>query len=1122
MKTVSVKIMAILLAVLMCVCLIDSRIFADDGSSGPVFESDGLTYTFTLQGSWNSGYNASVRIDNHTGAIVEDWKFEMVYGGGISNIWNAVIESNTDGKYVIKNAVWNQDIAVGGYVEFGFSGSEAFVKYPTSYKMLNGIVENSNDDFTAGFEVVNDWTTGYTGRITISNTSDSVIEDWVLEFDGENEISSLWDGELVSHDGTHYVVKSAAYNQNIAVGSSVSFNFNVDHKSSDEGFSNFILKSMSDIPQTNPGNDDITDPGDVDDVDIGEIYFKDFTEEDIATDEESGTRYIRNQLLVSGFIGVEKSIFEEIFDEIGATIVGYIEFSNDYQIEFVEDKTYEELIDLSEYLNSFSFVWDVTLNQVYDNEVNVTSNDTLYNDNRTCEVATEDGKGSLSYNGQSDSWSQSSPSNDVWGLVALHVPEAWNHSSSFSPVKVGVYDNYFARHDDLNYCEIKGPSMDTSVYDFGHGTHVAGILAATHNNNCGISGVATDARLYAYGGATLQNTSKKSDVHEKTALGYLIGKQVRVINVSIGDNNAKVYAANFGTDEYKDVARDEIYHSARVLGEYLKKLIVAEYDFVICTSAGNLNGKRFIDYQDSIYGYAEVVPGDFSYDMAYVCSDPNTFFNSGLTAIEDEAVKNRIIVVASMDQSFTLSSFSNVGSRVDVAGPGEDILSTVPTSYNSDGYTLLSGTSMASPHIAGVVALMFQADPHLQADAVKNILINSASSRTSGQYSYPIPNAEVCVEKAIEFNDYEDEISWPSGTLNGTTISANGALLSNVRLTAYRKNSGDYNVGTYTAGKYSFIFSTDDEGSFVKVLPQGVYDITVYKDGYLPYSISNVTIRPNETKTLEPIKLQKWNSAASSGTQNSVYGHITNAINGNPVPGVTIKLRKGWNMTGGAYVVDSRRNLSIATTMANGDFVFYVPAGAYTAEISKDGFVTGYYNVVSMDNDSAISNRISMVISPTLDDNEYRIVLTWGETPRDLDSHLTYYVDNEQVSHIYFGHRSDSYQGDTLAVLDYDDRDSFGPETVTITFNADYVADNGCFIYSVHDFSNRDSTNSTELSMSDAVVHFYKGNELYDIYRIQKNKVATEWRVFKIDKNGIRVLDGYKNQSDVYQVAQQS
>ena len=154
--------------------------------------------------------------------------------------------------------------------------------------------------------------------------------------------------------------------------------------------------------------------------------------------------------------------------------------------------------------------------------------------------------------------------------------------------------------------------------------------------------------------------------------------------------------------------------------------------------------------------------------------------------------------------------------------------------------------------------------------------------------------------------------------------------------------------------------------------------------------------------------------------------------------------------------------------------------------------------------------------------NEYRIVLTWGETPRDLDSHLTYYVDNEQVSHIYFGHRSDSYQGDTLAVLDYDERDSFGPETVTITFNADYVKDNGCFIYSVHDFSNRDSTNSTELSMSDAVVHFYKGNELYDIYRIQKNKVATEWRVFKIDKNGIRVLDGYRNQSDVYQVAQQS
>ena len=586
MKSYRMKFMAILLALLMCVCLVDTHALVADETNGPVYESGDLTYTFTLQGSWNSGYNASIRIDNHSAQPIEDWRFEMEYAGSISNIWNAVIESNADGKYIIKNAGWNQDIAAGSYVEFGLSGAEAFDQYPSSYTMLTGIAANSSEDFTAVFEITNDWTQGFTGRITITNNTDAVIEDWVLEFDGENEISTLWDGQIVSHEGTHYIVKSADYNQNIPVGGSVSFNFNVDFRTSDAEFTNFALKSYADLSQTNPGgsdiedpDDDIQEPGDFDD--IGEIYFKEPLPEDIVTDEETKIRYVRNQLLVSGFMGAEKSIYEAVFEEIGATIVGYIELTNDFQIEFNEDKTYDDLLDLASYLNNYSFILEVTLNRVHSAQINAVTNDSLYNDGRTCTSSDPYGKGVLSYTSQADNWNQTSPSGDVWGLVALHIPEAWSLCPN-NNVRVGVYDNCFdTRHEDLRIKGLRNNATLAKDDKKGHGTHVAGIIAASHNNHIGISGVATNASLYAYGGAITKEGIEQIDILEKAAFAYLIGNEVRVINVSIGFSDDMIFAANFGDDKYKAYAREDIQASALALETYLKKFINAGYDFDI-------------------------------------------------------------------------------------------------------------------------------------------------------------------------------------------------------------------------------------------------------------------------------------------------------------------------------------------------------------------------------------------------------------------------------------------------------------------------------------------------------------------------------------------------------------
>jgi tetratricopeptide (TPR) repeat protein len=128
-------------------------------------------------------------------------------------------------------------------------------------------------------------------------------------------------------------------------------------------------------------------------------------------------------------------------------------------------------------------------------------------------------------------------------------------------------------------------------------------------------------------------------------------------------------------------------------------------------------------------------------------------------------------------------------------------------------------------------------------------------------------------------------------------------------------------------------------------------------------------------------------------------------------------------------------------------------------------------------------------ISPVMSNLDgIRIVLTWGETPEDLDSHLWY--DNQ---HIFFQQKESPD-----AQLDVDDTDSYGPETVTIenkVFGREYY-------YAVHDFTNRLDPNSTALSNSHAVVFVYIGQSLVRTYYVPQNRQGNLWTLFKITAGG--------------------
>lgn len=199
-----------------------------------------------------------------------------------------------------------------------------------------------------------------------------------------------------------------------------------------------------------------------------------------------------------------------------------------------------------------------------------------------------------------------------------------------------IIDTGIDGHGELDIVFSANFSSDVNAHDgYGHGTHVAGIIAAK-NNNKGTVGIAAGANVVNIKVLNSQGLGYDSDV--VTALNYVSNYlwPEDIINMSIGGNFSNIV-------------------DNAVLG-------IANSGVKIVVAAGNTS------QQTSNFSPARV-------------SHPNVF------------------VVGSIGQWDNFSSFSNYGSNVDFVAPGDYILST----YGSTNYAYLTGTSMAAPHVAGVL-----------------------------------------------------------------------------------------------------------------------------------------------------------------------------------------------------------------------------------------------------------------------------------------------------------------------------------------------------------------------------------------------------------------------------------
>jgi len=205
-----------------------------------------------------------------------------------------------------------------------------------------------------------------------------------------------------------------------------------------------------------------------------------------------------------------------------------------------------------------------------------------------------------------------------------------------------------------------------------HGTHVAGIILATNDNNKGVDGVAKNVKLMS---VRCVPNGDEYDKDVALAFRYAADNGAKVINTSFGK----------GYSMHADWVHEAI--------KYAEK-----HDVLIVNAAGN-----DADNIDEVASYPNDAP-----DMK-------------------EEISDNMITIGAMGSSYDehmLATFSNYGQiNVDVFAPGVEVYATVP----NNEYQYLSGTSMASPSTAGVAAMIRSYYPELSASQVKHILMNSGT-----------------------------------------------------------------------------------------------------------------------------------------------------------------------------------------------------------------------------------------------------------------------------------------------------------------------------------------------------------------------------------------------------------
>jgi subtilisin family serine protease len=722
------------------------------------------------------------------------------------------------------------------------------------------------DDYEITYNVTNSWGNTEAIYVTITNTGDNTIENWMLAYDDFNgEISGIWDAKVAETDSGYEYVRNVGYNANIAPNQSINFGYTLDDytgipdtvimaqdrlEKPSSGFS-AELNVISEWGSTFQGEIVLTNDTNKP-MEWWELTFdSNFTITEVTTSwaasvVDNGDCNYTFKGTYTGIVDANSSValgFQAIkngtpmIDNISLTEVVFsnsIERSEDDLVDIGEAyyKDIESLDEIETDENGIEFVKNQFLLTAY--------NDVAYDDVEA-----------LGNEYDADIVGYIELTNDYQFEIEYDVD-----ASDIYQIIDELMDNQLVEYASLNTVIESG---DLSLPNDPWKTSETVDWDATDpsGSNWGLEAIdVPGAWEYIDKMSTVKvglidsefqehedleyfhifnNVTKFTEPHGNHVAGTMAADFDNEIGISGIIPYNKLYAVSrtgsraFSGEHY--TAMEWKYMFAFLIGNNVKVINVSHRDY-FNAAAGDSNADILGEFLNKLI--------NMGYDFNIVAAAGNSGVNSDskdislINRISIEKVKNRIIVVGSIWRNtdgtgeYQMSSFSSRGERVDVVAPGGElyklgVYSTVfNNSYSDENWC---GTSMAAPHVSGTAALLYSVNPNLSGEQVKNIIVETSGGEgreftDSLGGSYGIVNAKLAVETALntegENAPKNESIIFVRDYLSGTRLND-----ATIRIQGTEAQNNDVDL-YLTEGKPTEVIT-------------GWYNITVMADGYVTY-----------------------------------------------------------------------------------------------------------------------------------------------------------------------------------------------------------------------------------------------------------------------------------------------